>query len=174
MTRKYKPCERCGSRCRTSSLCYWCRRGDAISESVRPCALCGAEFHTIGGGRAGSPYCSRECASLVTEARVKVIAKVAAEVKRGRLDTPRNFRCVDCGDPAIHYEHRHYMFPLSVNPVCRSCNKKRGPANDIRELVAHYLGIDVSGIRSVIEKRIAERGAYWHSIVSAFHASKAA
>lgn len=111
---------------------------------------------------------------LVTEARVKVIAKVAAEVKRGRLDTPRNFRCVDCGDPAIHYEHRHYMFPLSVNPVCRSCNKKRGPANDIRELVAHYLGIDVSGIRGVIEKRIAEREAYWHSIVSAFHASKAA
>ena len=36
--------------------------------------------------------------------------------------------CVDCGVRATQYEHRDYMKPLDVEPVCRKCNKKRGPA----------------------------------------------
>lgn len=37
-------------------------------------------------------------------------------------------KCVDCGKPADHYDHRDYMKPLDVSPVCRSCNSRRGPA----------------------------------------------
>jgi len=36
--------------------------------------------------------------------------------------------CVDCGKPATVYEHRDYTKPLDVEPVCSSCNRKRGPA----------------------------------------------
>jgi hypothetical protein len=37
-------------------------------------------------------------------------------------------RCVDCGDWANNWEHRDYSKPLEVDPVCDSCNFKRGPA----------------------------------------------
>ena len=36
--------------------------------------------------------------------------------------------CVDCGARASCYDHRDYNKPLDVDPVCRSCNYKRGPA----------------------------------------------
>ena len=34
--------------------------------------------------------------------------------------------CVDCGAPAVNYDHRDYLRPLDVHPVCRSCNWRRG------------------------------------------------
>lgn len=36
--------------------------------------------------------------------------------------------CVDCGAPACDYDHRDYSKPLDVEPVCRRCNLRRGPA----------------------------------------------
>ena len=42
--------------------------------------------------------------------------------------------CVDCGRPARHYDHRYYTKPLDVEPVCASCNVKRGSAYDLEEL----------------------------------------
>ncbi len=39
-----------------------------------------------------------------------------------------NVRCVDCGKKAGHYDHRDYNQPLDVQPVCESCNCRRGPA----------------------------------------------
>lgn len=39
-----------------------------------------------------------------------------------------NVKCVDCGNRATSYEHRDYTKPLEVEPVCNSCNMKRGPA----------------------------------------------
>ncbi len=35
--------------------------------------------------------------------------------------------CVDCGKQALVYDHRDYNKPLDVEPVCQSCNIKRGP-----------------------------------------------
>ena len=35
--------------------------------------------------------------------------------------------CVDCEAPATKYDHRNYLKPLQVDPVCNSCNLKRGP-----------------------------------------------
>lgn len=39
-----------------------------------------------------------------------------------------NIACVDCGHRALNYDHRDYARPLEVEPVCPSCNIKRGPA----------------------------------------------
>lgn len=34
--------------------------------------------------------------------------------------------CADCGQPACEWDHRDYMKPLDVDPVCRACNQARG------------------------------------------------
>jgi len=43
--------------------------------------------------------------------------------------------CVDCGKPARDYEHRDYLKPLDVEPVCRSCNCYRGEALNAGDIV---------------------------------------
>ena len=52
---------------------------------------------------------------------------IAREVKAGRLPPAKSRICVDCGSPASCYEHRNYLKPLEVEPVCRRCNCRRGP-----------------------------------------------
>ena len=39
-----------------------------------------------------------------------------------------SIQCSDCDEPATEYDHRDYMKPLDVAPVCRSCNCVRGSA----------------------------------------------
>lgn len=39
--------------------------------------------------------------------------------------------CKDCGLPAEEYDHRDYMSPLKVDPVCMSCNQLRGPGKNL-------------------------------------------
>jgi hypothetical protein len=51
---------------------------------------------------------------------------VFIEVRAGRMPDPKNLVCTDCGAPARCYDHRDYMRPLDVQPVCWVCNKKRG------------------------------------------------
>jgi len=46
---------------------------------------------------------------------------------RGLVPPVVYFLCVDCGDPATEYEHRDYRRYMDVEPVCDSCNKRRGP-----------------------------------------------
>lgn len=54
---------------------------------------------------------------------------VASAKKQGLLPTlDGSIACVDCDKPAREYDHRDYSRPLDVQPVCRSCNKKRGTA----------------------------------------------
>lgn len=54
---------------------------------------------------------------------------VARAIAKGTLEKPHYFKCVDCGNDAACYDHRDYTYPLAVDPVCRSCNTKRGPAS---------------------------------------------
>jgi hypothetical protein len=64
---------------------------------------------------------------------------VARAIRDGKL--PRlngSIQCVDCGAPAEDYDHREYARPLDVQPVCRSCNLRRGPASDVMHLCYHY------------------------------------
>jgi len=56
--------------------------------------------------------------------------KVYYMVREGRLVHPTLCSCTDCGKPAEVYDHRDYAEPLKVEPVCRSCNHKRGPGKN--------------------------------------------
>ena len=42
--------------------------------------------------------------------------------------------CVDCGKPAHSYDHRDYEKPLDVEPVCRSCNRRRPRAEPLAKV----------------------------------------
>lgn len=48
--------------------------------------------------------------------------------------------CFDCGKPPTQYDHRDYRKPLDIDPVCNSCNRRRGAA-------LPYLNKSVTGIR---------------------------
>lgn len=58
----------------------------------------------------------------------KAQVAVSKAKKIGLLEPATNFACVDCGQQAIEYDHRNYDEPLKVDPVCRGCNLRRGPA----------------------------------------------
>jgi len=60
---------------------------------------------------------------------MKAYSKLHTSIQRGdiaKLDG--STLCVDCGESARHYDHRDYMRPLDVEPVCASCNIRRGSA----------------------------------------------
>lgn len=56
-------------------------------------------------------------------------------VKNGVLPSPKESECTDCGAQATQYDHRDYNKPLDVQPVCKKCNAKRGPAIPRRNVV---------------------------------------
>ncbi|MGF6837021.1 hypothetical protein QF001_000888 [Paraburkholderia youngii] len=49
-------------------------------------------------------------------------------IRRGELKAAAEHQCADCGKSANRYDHRDYNAPLRVDPVCHSCNARRGPA----------------------------------------------
>lgn len=53
---------------------------------------------------------------------------VAAAVRFGDLLDLKKVEvpCADCKSRAVEYDHRDYMKPLQVDPVCKSCNAARG------------------------------------------------
>lgn len=72
------------------------------------------------GAPAGSDYFwQRYALSVVTRAKQKGLLP---DLSKGE------YACVDCGKAAQVYEHRDYGKPLDVEPVCHSCNQKRGTA----------------------------------------------
>jgi hypothetical protein len=60
---------------------------------------------------------------------------VAAAVRYGFLAPISECRCIDCGTQATDYDHRDYNKPLDVDPVCRPCNFRRGPAKPFSGLI---------------------------------------
>jgi hypothetical protein len=60
---------------------------------------------------------------------IKATQAIQNEIARGRMQKASAFACVDCGGQARDWDHRDYTKPLEVEPVCRSCNKKRGPGH---------------------------------------------
>jgi len=86
-------------------LCSTCGVRPAKSNKARYCYECWG----------GSKPCSVEYA-------------VFKEIREGRLKPVKECLCVDCGAPARHYDHRDYNKPTEVDPVCGSCNYKRGGA----------------------------------------------
>jgi hypothetical protein len=53
---------------------------------------------------------------------------IKPHIKKGLIKCASDCLCIDCGKPAKDNDHRDYLQPLVVEPVCRSCNVKRGPA----------------------------------------------
>lgn len=90
---------------------------------ARLCATCPTQI----ADRSFVRYCY-ECGSAVFRQRQVAAAAIAKAIKSGALPKARTLTCVDCGKPALDYEHRDYRRPLDVQPVCRPCNYRRGPA----------------------------------------------
>lgn len=106
-------CRTCGATwkglgCNDSSRCQSCKDKDIRS---------GTRYH--------ASIVGRDSASLA----------VAAEVRAGRLKPVHQCLCVDCGAKATDYDHRDYNKPIDVEPVCRSCNLKRGPAKPLEGVI---------------------------------------
>jgi len=57
-------------------------------------------------------------------------------VFEGKLPVPSTLQCADCKAPAHVYDHLSYDDPLAVEPVCRSCNVRRGPPEGRRPWVS--------------------------------------
>lgn len=84
-------------------------------------------------GRASRSLRCEVCACqryrAMTQLRGFSAATLAAAIKDGKLPRAIGLGCTDCGRPAEAYDHRDYTQPLKVDPVCRSCNVMRGPAD---------------------------------------------
>lgn len=70
------------------------------------------------------------CRLAVAKVMRSAMNAVARAVRKGELPNlaHHSVKCVDCGGVADRYEHRDYARKLDVEPVCRSCNRRRGPA----------------------------------------------
>ena len=67
-------------------------------------------------------------------------ARVAIAVRQGQLARlDGTIQCTDCEKPATQYDHRDYLKPLEVYPVCRGCNRRRGTAANHMEEDRSYM-----------------------------------
>lgn len=73
--------------------------------------------------------CGRSRYRAMSTIQNRAAGIVARAIRAGALASPRSRVCTDCGRPAEAYDHRDYTQPLKVDPVCRSCNVMRGPAD---------------------------------------------
>lgn len=96
------------------------------------CMDCRAPMRLAATERRGTLRCE-PCLNQRHLARKAVQSKAACAVSKavraGELPRPSELLCMDCGRPASQYDHRDYTKPLHVQPVCRSCNVMRGPAD---------------------------------------------
>jgi hypothetical protein len=110
-----------------------------IHKIVRgPCPRCGGPSHYQHGTSRiyVCASCTRARDLQRTNAARRAIAAVHRAKLRGELSSlPDGTPCVDCGAEAMVYDHREYAKPLVVEPVCISCNKRRGPAIDSAALL---------------------------------------
>ena len=102
------------------------------NRSMTTCIVCDSIFESASRYRRYCVDCLPAVQNVQREA--KQAMSIQADI--------RALRCVDCQRPASEYDHRYYARPNDVVPVCKSCNKARGPALDVRELVRKARGLD--------------------------------
>lgn len=134
-------------------------RGRKPGSMVRlTCRICGdIELVRGGGGSFRCSKCRASGAHLPRSSRSDWLGKdtaqrqVSISIRDGLLPSPRTLRCADCRGGAVEYEHRDYNRPLDVEPICRSCNLRRGPAvprvGSVDQLLSHGL-IPYRSVRS--------------------------
>lgn len=69
--------------------------------------------------------------------------------KCGFLPPAEFFECVDCGDYSTMYDHRDYRYPLNVEPVCMSCNSRRGKGY-------------IPNTKNVVQRGLRELDRHWY------------
>ena len=85
------------------------------NEKIRTCAKC------------RSPYWDKARNSKEhSKMRIWALGIIQNAKYKGYIGKPKNQKCVDCGKKATDWEHRNYSRPLIVEPICRSCNLRRG------------------------------------------------
>lgn len=94
-----------------------------------PCAVCGTvvQFQTPKGKYCNDCY-SKPRRRIRKPDALAAHREVAKAVREGLIPPASERICSDCCKPATEYDHRDYRYPLMVEPVCHSCNVKRGPA----------------------------------------------
>jgi|SRR5208283_4782775 len=82
-------------------------------------------------------------------AAIRAATAVAKAVRNGKLPNLKKevVKCSDCDSRAVQYDHRDYNQPLKVDPVCRSCNGRRGKAKF--EVPAGFVETNLMGLCSV-------------------------
>lgn len=88
------------------------------------CVVCGGAYIDRPSRRC---HCDR-CLMAFYQSGDRAMAAVAKAIATGALMRPATYKCVDCDKQAQQYDHRDYRKPLDVDPVCRSCNQRRGRA----------------------------------------------
>jgi len=151
---KRRPCSVCNKMhgCH-SNECRNCRRQRDIAAKIRYCVMCES---VVPRGRSHSQYCSLTCVTSISYARSCIGNRIAQLVRSGEIPPAKTLVCVDCGGSAREYEHREYLRPLDVVPVCRSCNLKRGPALDVKAFVARNLGVSISDLSATLVRKRKE------------------
>ncbi len=66
------------------------------------------------------------CLDVHLKRQTKALSVVMKARLSGKLADPSTLQCVDCAQPARVWEHRDYLKPLDVEPVCYPCNQRRG------------------------------------------------
>jgi hypothetical protein len=99
-----------------NALCYGCGGTRPRSRQLF-CALCGPVYRKIQRAAKG---------------------QFAQGLRTGAVASVIGRPCEDCGEPAMHSDHRNYLEPLRVAPTCHRCNLRRGPGIT-RGSIAHYI-----------------------------------
>jgi hypothetical protein len=99
-------------------------RTASYKSPVFTCVHCRGVFRKRGPNRMACVDCQDEVERQKSSAHQRLYYRI----KKGLIALPSDFACVDCGEPASRYDHRRYDEPYNVEPVCCSCNGKRGPA----------------------------------------------
>mgnify|MGYP003473459537 CR=1 FL=1 len=87
------------------------------------CRACGEQERRM----KNALFCYK-CSSRHYDDMYAANSAIKPHIKSGTIKRASECTCVDCGKPAKDNDHRDYLKPLEVEPVCRSCNVKRGAA----------------------------------------------
>jgi hypothetical protein len=72
-------------------------------------------------------HCAPEAYKTAQQVMNRAVGAVGYAIRSGRLRHPSMYYCADCFKRATEYDHRDYTKPLVVDPVCHTCNSRRGP-----------------------------------------------
>lgn len=75
-------------------------------------------------------FMCESCMCLHRDEARRATSEVTKAIKNGEMDRADAHACADCGKTARDWDHRDYLRPLEVVPLCKGCNIKRGTAFD--------------------------------------------